>query len=140
MRVTKEEENFEYRSCWDDDFNVEYAKPGCYVGFEHCHEGVCHNDTTICVCADSMCNDEKYSSEAPPITPGSGLYCYSHHYHGHGPDDGEERWAGDFEECSKGEEFCIEMSHGNGSVLHRGCWSTGYEEGRYNFTGCEVRT
>ena len=50
MRITKDADNYEYRSCWDDDFNIEYAKPGCYVGFSHCHHDICHNDTTICVC------------------------------------------------------------------------------------------
>ena len=139
VRVTSTKDNYEYRSCWDDDFNIEYSRPGCYVGFEHCHHGHCHNDTTICVCEDDLCNDDKYSSEAPPITPGSGLYCYKHDYHDH-PGTGA-RWPGDWEECDKSEDFCIEISHTNSSqgVMFRGCWSTDYEEGRYNFTGCEVK-
>ena len=53
---------------------------------------VCHNDTTICVCADKNCNSDKYSSAAPPYTPGSGLVCYVEDEHHHGPHD---RWEGD---------------------------------------------
>ena len=141
VRVHNDEEGYEFRSCWDDDFNIEYSRPGCYKGFEHCHHGRCHNDTTVCVCSGNLCNDESYSSEAPPVTPGSGLYCYRQEYHHHHPPG--QRWLNDWEECDKGEEFCIEITHDRSDnssedVLHRGCWSTEYEEGRYNFTGCEV--
>ena len=122
--------NYEYRSCWDSDFSIEYSRPGCYVGFEHCHHGECHNDTTICVCEGSLCNDEKYSSEAPPITPGSGLYCYGYE-HDH---DSEVMTV----ECDRSEDFCMEMFTDTGHEIWRGCWSTDYEEGRYNYTGCEV--
>jgi len=143
VRITHEEDNFEYRSCWESDFNIEYSRPGCYKGFSHCHRDVCHNDTTICVCADPLCNDEDYSSEAPPITPGSGLYCWRHDYHPDGPPgpphagpEGEP-----YVECAKNEDFCIETTDTeHGHVMFRGCWSTDYEEGRYNFTGCEVGT
>ena len=110
-----------------------------YQGFEHCHHGSCHNDTSICVCGENMCNSEHFSSEAPPITPGSGLYCYHQDYHhGHGPHQG---WAGDVRECAKDEDFCITITHTDKTdgFAFRGCWSTEYEEGRYNFTGCEVR-
>ena len=143
VRVSDQADDYEYRSCWDDDFNIEYSRPGCYVGFTHCHHGRCHNDTTICVCADNLCNDEKFSSEAPPVTPGSGLYCYHEDYHHHHPPG--ERWQWDWEECDKGEEFCIEITHDHNEnstqeVHFRGCWSTEYEEGRYNFTGCEVNS
>ena len=66
-------------------YDIEYTRPGCYKGFTHCHiteQGErCHNDTMICVCEDNLCNSEKYSSEAPPVTPGSGLFCYSSHHH-----------------------------------------------------------
>ena len=47
------------------------------------------------------------------------------------------RRAGDWEECDKHEDYCILISH-DGAIQYRGCWSTEYEEGRYNFTGCEV--
>ena len=66
-------------------YDITYTRPGCYKGFTHCHiteQGErCHNDTMICVCEDNLCNSEKYSSEAPPVTPGSGLFCYSSHHH-----------------------------------------------------------
>jgi len=140
VRITDEEDNFEYRSCWESDFSIEYSRPGCYKGFSHCDRGVCHNETIICVCADNLCNDETYSSEAPPITPGSGLYCWNHEYdpHHHGHKDvilsGE-----DYVECTKDENFCIESTgEDTTDIIYRGCWSTDYEEGRYNFTGCEV--
>ena len=44
-------------------------------------------------------------------------------------------------ECDKGEDFCITITHTDKTdgFAFRGCWSTEYEEGRYNFTGCEVR-
>ena len=91
----------------------------------------------ICVCEENMCNSEHFSSEAPPITPGSGLYCYHQDYHHGGP---HMRWAGDVRECDKGEDFCITITHTDkkDGFAFRGCWSTEYEEGRYNFTGCEV--
>ena len=91
----------------------------------------------ICVCGENMCNGEHFSSEAPPITPGSGLYCYHQDYH-HGP---HLDWPGEVSECDKGEDFCITITHTdrNDGFAFRGCWSTEYEEGRYNFTGCEVR-
>merc|ERR1711936_345126 len=134
VRIKQEEDYYEYRSCWDSDFSIEYSRPGCYKGFSHCHRGHCHNDTQICVCEPSLCNDETYSSQAPPITPGSGLYCYKHDYHGFDEQD--------YVECEKNEEFCIEITNGTGggAVMYRGCWSTDYEEGRYNFTGCESGT
>ena len=28
MRVVEEEANYEYRGCWDDDYDIEYARPG----------------------------------------------------------------------------------------------------------------
>ena len=93
----------------------------------------------ICVCGENMCNDEHFSSEAPPITPGSGLFCYHEEYHHHGP---HERWDGEVRECEKGEDFCITITRTDEEregIAFRGCWSTEYEEGRYNFTGCEVR-
>ena len=128
----------------EPSLSIEYSRPGCYVGFTHCHHGRCHNDTTVCVCADNLCNDEKFSSEAPPVTPGSGLYCYQEDYHHHHPPGDEERWQWDWEECDKGEDFCIEITNDRNDnssqeVHFRGCWSTEYEGGRYNFTGCEVK-
>ena len=76
------------------------------------------------------------------VALGSGLYCYHEHYHPHGPPhDGphdDVRYPGDWEECDKSEDFCILISHDDGKIQFRGCWSTEYEEGRYNFTGCEV--
>ena len=41
-------------------------------------------------------------------------------------------------ECDRSEDFCIEMFKAGGDEIWRGCWSTDYEEGRYNYTGCEV--
>ena len=38
----------------------------------------------MCVCSADNCNSENYTSEAPPVTPGSGLYCFKHQY---GSDD-----------------------------------------------------
>ena len=29
VRITTDE-GWEMRSCWDDDFNMEYSRPGCY--------------------------------------------------------------------------------------------------------------
>lgn len=81
VRVVNDEQGYEFRSCWNGGDNEEFTSPGCYVGFPHCHltpEGEhCYNDTTICVCADSLCNTEKYTSPSPPVTPGSGLACYA---------------------------------------------------------------
>ena len=28
VRVVEEEANYEYRGCWDDDYDIEYARPG----------------------------------------------------------------------------------------------------------------
>ena len=41
-------------------------------------------------------------------------------------------------ECDRSEDFCMEMFTDTGHEIWRGCWSTDYEEGRYNYTGCEV--
>ena len=89
----------------------------------------------ICVCEDDLCNSEKYSSEAPPVTPGSGLFCYSsdhHRYCNIKPQvclkkDNYKYWrifrdengewvsdrevAEDTEECEKNEAFCMEQTN-----------------------------
>ena len=74
------------------------------------------------------------TSEAPPITPGSGLYCYKHEYDHHGPPPPRVyldisilstistiyyQWDNDWEECDKGENYCIEITHTNrqGAIL-----------------------
>ena len=66
------------------------------------------------------------------------IRCPQDYHHDHGP---HQRWAGDVRECDKGEDFCITITHTDKTdgFAFRGCWSTEYEEGRYNFTGCEVR-
>ncbi|XP_023337708.1 uncharacterized protein LOC111708533 [Eurytemora carolleeae] len=128
VRVTKDEEGYEYRSCWDSIFNIEFSRPGCYKGFQHCHSDSCHNDTLLCVCADNLCNTEKFTSESPPITPGSGLYCYARDWE----DDSIEEKA-----CSADENFCIEFTSLESDHVLRDCWNP-TEYNKYNFTGCET--
>jgi len=138
VRVTKEdkEDPFEFRSCWSGEYDIQYTRPGCYKGFTHCHitehGQQCHNDTMICVCEDDLCNSEKYSSEAPPVTPGSGLFCYSSHHHRDETGEwmSDREFEEDTEQCEKHETFCMEQT--NDHFSWRGCWSTDYEEGRYN--------
>ena len=76
---------------------------------------MCHNDTLICVCADDLCNGAGYTSEAPPVTPGSGLYCYSTDHHDRSArkvykksSRGLEEGQPDTEACDRDEVFCIE--------------------------------
>jgi len=83
------------------------------------------------VCADDLCNGAGYTSEAPPVTPGSGLFCYSTEHHDD-HDRGLEEGQPDTEACDRDEVFCIESY--NDHFAWRGCWSPKYEEGRYNFT------
>merc|ERR1712013_454012 len=118
VRVTKEDKDdpFEFRSCWSGEYDIQYTRPGCYKGFTHCHitehGQQCHNDTMICVCEDDLCNSEKYSSEAPPVTPGSGLFCYSSHHHRDETGEwmSEREFEEDTEQCEKHETFCMEQA------------------------------
>merc|ERR1712131_203649 len=75
----------------------------------------------------NMCNNEEFTSEAPPITPGSGLYCY----------------AGSWEEadyktkaCQKEENYCIEFTSLESEHVLRDCWDPAVYN-KYNFTGCK---
>lgn len=128
VRVTNETDGYEYRSCWDSKFNMEYSRPGCYKGFNHCHRDTCHNDTLICVCAENNCNVEGFTTDAPPITPGSGLYCYAGSWE-------EEKYTP--KECNKGENFCIEATSGNSTHVYRDCWNP-ESYNKFNYTGCET--
>jgi hypothetical protein len=124
VRVTTNSsgEEFEFRSCWSGDYNIQFTRPGCYEGFRHCHiteQGErCHNDTMVCVCEDSLCNDGSYSSEAPPVTPGSGLFCYTEDHHrslglilASQPPTRDAKT----QRCDKHEVFCLEAYDQEGS-------------------------
>jgi len=126
--VAKEDEGYEYRACFDADFDIEFQNPGCYKGFQHCHRGICHNDTELCVCAESMCNEEHFSSQAPPVTPGSGLYCYK---------GGWDEYEYTEVACTKDDNYCIEFT----SVESNNTWADCFNPAtynKYNYTGCET--
>ncbi|XP_023337699.1 uncharacterized protein LOC111708524 [Eurytemora carolleeae] len=116
----------ESRQCWNLAYeDGKYSGAGCYKG-ELCHHEHCYNDTTVCLCTESECNDWSATGNVTtdvPVTGGSGLLCYS------GTFDNYEA-----KPCAESETLCMGFSGGQGTFdcydpqtndalfVTNGCW------------------
>ena len=127
----------EWKRCWDGEWDHgQYSQDGCVVG-QHCIDGACYDNATVCLCDEDKCNNWLPGSNTsvstpmpvPPTTPKDHHTCY------YGIKENGSLSLDNTQICRDDQNLCVRITVEDESWEMRSCWDDDFNM-EYSRPGC----